>query len=334
MMMYQRKWGFRILSIIILLTMILPLTSFSTENTFSFDPEIVIDQSQENASYQQTIHANILVAQSFTPSMTPLTTIDFLICKQQKTELPLVISVKKTLNGPSLASTVIPAEDIPFFTHWIQADITDIDIIPGETYYIIVSTSSPSETPYRLYYDFSATTDPYPGGKLYHSLNFGSTWEQLETENDFIDATFRTYSYDSKSVLSCEGLLNWTNVQSGQDNLTGFFTVKNTGTPFSRLNWRILTWPYWGTWQFSLTNSSNLKPEDGPLTITINVIAPDSIFPSTYNGKIIIINEEDHNETCIIQAYLTTPKSKTSILTQHHFSFSNFIWRYLFGPDS
>jgi len=288
------------------------IPSISTENVLSYEPEIIIDQFQENASYKQDVHKNIIIAQSFTPSLSPLTKIDIRLNKPGKTDLPLIISIKKSLNGSTLTSKVIPADDIPFFSHWITTDIADIDVIPGDTYYIVVSTSSPSEKTYQWYYDFSTETDPYPGGKLYRSINSGDTWEQVETHIDFVDASFRTYSYVSHTNMICEGYLNWTNVKPAQDNLTGFFTIQNNGTPYSKLNWKILNWPSWGTWHFSQMNGSDLCPEDGLVTVTIDVIAPDINMPDQYLGKIVIVNEDDSNETCIISARLVTNKSKSS----------------------
>jgi hypothetical protein len=306
--MYQKKSVLVISTIIVLLTTLLPISSLSDGYIQAIEPESIIDQSQENSSYEQTIHNNIMVAQSFIPSMTPLTAIDIRINKPRKTELPLVVSVKKSLDEPAIASRAIPAQDIPFFSHWIKIDLTDTDVVIGEPYYIIVSTSSPSEAPYRWYYDYSKIYDPYPDGTLYRSFDFGNSWESIESELDFVDAAFRTYSYRSQAMLSCEGFLNWTDVESGQDNLSGSFSIENTGTPFSKLNWKIISWPYWGKWEFSSKNGSNLKPEDGPLLITMNVEAPHSTFPTKYNGRIIIVNEDDHNQTCIIQAHLATPK--------------------------
>lgn len=288
-------------------------------------PEEIIDQKFQNDTYQESLHSNVMLAQSFTPSVSPLTKVEIKINKPRKTESPLMISVKRNLTQPSLASVLIPAESIPFFSYWIMADITDIEIIPGQTYYIVVTTSSPSETPYRWYYGYGEEIDPYPSGRMYRSFDGGSSWESIETEFDYVDATFRTYTYKGYTEMVCEGFLNWTEVQPGQDNLTGSFTISNTGTPFSKLNWKVLTWPSWGTWTFSDKNGSNLRPEDGLFTVTLNVVAPSTNVPDTYTGKIVIMNEDDVNDTCEIQARMVTPKSKSN----EYKEIDSFLHRFL-----
>jgi hypothetical protein len=304
---------FALLLIILSASTLHPLQAITDEIVLSTSgPEEIIDQQFQNDSFQASLHSNVMLAQSFIPTLSPLTKIDIKINKPRKTESPLSISVKKNISQAALASVLIPAESIPFFSYWIMADISDIEVIPGETYYIVVSTSSPSETPYRWFYGYGEENDPYPDGKMYRSFDGGSTWEKIETEFDYVDATFRTYSYKSQTDMVCDGFFNWTEVQPGQDNLTGSFIVSNTGTPFSKLNWKILTWPSWGTWEFSKKNGSNLRPEDGPFTVTLNVVAPSSNVPDTYTGKIVIINEDDVNDTCEIQARMVTPKSKSS----------------------
>lgn len=313
-MKYQKKK--RILTtflILFLISTLYPLHANTNEITPFTNIEEIIDQQFQNDTYQESLHSNVLLAQSFTPSLSPLTKIDIKINKPRKTESPLMVSVKQNLTKASLASVLIPAESIPFFSYWIMADITDIEVTPGEIYYIVVSTSSPSETPYRWYFDYSEDIDFYSRGKMYRSMDGGSQWETIETEYDYIDATFRTYTYKSHTEMVCEGFLNWTEVKPGQDNLTGSFSVSNMGTPFSKLNWKILTWPGWGTWNFSEKNGSNLRPEDGKYTVTINVVAPSSNVPDTYQGKIIIVNEDDVNDTCEIQANMVTPKSNDNV---------------------
>jgi hypothetical protein len=303
-----------IVSIVILLNLILPITSVSNDNPITFDQEIMIDQFQENASYEQPIHSNIKAAQSFIPSKSPLTQIEIKISKPRKTDFPLILSIKRNLTDSSLISSFIPAEQIPFFSHWIRFNITDIDVVEGETYYLIVSSNTPSENPYRWYYDYHTTFDPYSKGKLYRSSDSGMSWEKIETDNDFIDAAFRTYTYNGHVDLVCTGFLNWTaNVSRNKTDpiqLSGSFTVENNGTPFSKLDWEIISWPSWGTWEFSQMNQTGLQPENGPTTVTVDVEGPSTNFPDTYEGKVIIRNKNNKNDSCTIRARLVTAKEK------------------------
>ena len=306
------KWallGFIVFSLVISID---PLYASQKNDVgcLSIIPEEIMDQHQENESYDQNIHRNVMLAQSFIPSLSPLTKVEIKINKPRITNQGLFISIRKSINGSDLTSNIIGASDIPFFTYWIECDFTDIEVIPGETYYIIVSSNTPSEAPYRWRFDNKEDVDPYVSGKFYKSFDSGKTWVSVETEYDYADAAFCTYSYISNTDLVCEGYINWTEVKPGQENLTGYFTVRNEGTPFSELNWEIKTWPIWGSWQFSKNNGTGLKPENGITTVEVLVEAPHSNVPEEYLGVIIIVNKDDENDTAEIHARLVTPKSK------------------------
>ena len=277
--------------------------------------ELILDQKQEQNSYEDSLHNNILIAQSFTPSMSPLTTVEIKINKPRVIEMPIEVSIRKELNGTDITSLSIPAEQIPYFIFWVEFDFQDIEVNPEETYYIVVSTSSPSEQSYRWLYEYDETNDPYNRGKLWKSYDSGDTWIPTETEHDYIDATFRTYSYDSKPDLECDGTFNWTEVEPG-GNVTGSFTVTNTGTPFSYLNWTVYNWPTWGIWSFMPFNSTGLKPEDGHVVVQVAVEAPHSNIPDEYTGGIKIINENNPDDYCTIDARLVTPKNKNTVSSQ------------------
>ncbi|RLF58111.1 MAG: hypothetical protein DRN27_06270 [Thermoplasmata archaeon] len=288
-----------------------------TEYSLDEGPEIFLDQYQETGSYETGVHNNIILAQSFTPSFSPLTKVEVKVNKPRKTDDSLVLSIRDSLNESDIVSMGIYGDDIPFFTNWIEFDIKDIDITVGKTYYIVLSSRTTSESPFRWTFNNSGIQDTYNKGKMYRYFKSGDMWEKIELDNEFADACFRTYSHISQTDLVCIGNFNWTNVQPAQDNLTGFFTVQNNGTPFSRLNWKIVTWPGWGTWTFSQKNGSNLRPEDGPITISIGIEAPHSNVPDDYDGRVLIVNEDDSNDTCSIYAHMETSKTKEKNEKQH-----------------
>lgn len=279
----------------------------------TFEPEYVLDQTQENGTYKLGFYRQITLSQSFIPTVSPLTKVEVLVEKPRKTEQPLVLSIRNSLDGSTLSSATILAEDVPFYTNWLEFDITDIDVNVGETYYIELRSNTPSDYPYRWYYDYNGSDDIYANGLMYRYFSPSATWEPVETSTDYVDACFRTYSYYEHVDLECEGYLNWTDVQPAQINLTGFFVVRNNGTPYSKLNWKVQTWPSWGTWQFSMMEQTGLRPEDGNTLVSILVEAPHSNVPDEYLGKIVIINKDDANDTAEIHARLVTPKSKTRV---------------------
>ena len=121
------------------------------------------------------------------------------------------------------------------------------------------------------------------------------------------DLSFSLVSYSDK--VSCEGILSWTNVDPGS-TITGSIYVKNIGNPGSLLDWEIDSYPEWGTWTFDPETGIDLTPEDGPVTITVTVTAPDE-NNEDFTGEIKIVNSEDSNDYGIIPVSLSTPKTKT-----------------------
>lgn len=108
-------------------------------------------------------------------------------------------------------------------------------------------------------------------------------------------------------MLECTGSLSFVDVKPG-DSVTGSFTVKNNGDPLSLLNWEISSYPSWGSWTFTPDSGVGLTPEDGMVTVTVDIIAPND--PQTqFSGQITLINSDDPSETCIIDVALATPVS-------------------------
>ena len=276
----------------------------------SADPVLLTDQVQQNDSTDFNLFSNIILAQSFVPQMTPLTRVDVKINKPRMVSSNLRLSIRASLNGSNLVSQTVASVDVPFYIHWISFDIVDIDVNRGQTYFIVLESDTPASNSYRWRSVYDEQRDHYEPGVLYRYFTESEIWETVETQTDFVDACFRTYSYQSDVDLVCEGYLNWTNITPGQKDLTGFFTVENDGTPFSRLDWKILTWPGWGTWEFSLMNQSDLTPEEGATRVQITVEAPHVNVPDVYRGKIVIVNEDDPSDVEEISARLVTGKKK------------------------
>jgi hypothetical protein len=88
--------------------------------------------------------------------------------------------------------------------------------------------------------------------------------------------------------LDCEGNLSWVDVEPGE-TVKGNFTVKNIGYQFSSLNWTIESYPDWGNWSFDPENGFNLTPEDKPVIVNVEVIAPS--IGDEFVGEIKVINQ-------------------------------------------
>ena len=124
------------------------------------------------------------------------------------------------------------------------------------------------------------------------------------------------FKHTIASDLDCDGTLSWTNVKPGA-TATGTFTVENIGEPLSLLDWEIESYPNWGTFTFDPTSGINLTPEDGAITINVEVTAPDET-ETKFSGEIKIVNSENPDDFCIIDVSLATPVSQQSLFLKCH----------------
>jgi len=172
--------------------------------------------------------------------------------------------------------------------------VVESDADPGESYY------KSSSTWYDLYdYSFS---DP--------------SWD--ETANFCIKAMTGEYVPPLIPDLDVEeGELNWDDIKPGA-TVIGEFTVENIGELESLLDWEVIEWPEWGEWTFNPSFGNNLKPEDGEVSVIVNVIAPEEEL-TEYTGEIKIVNKEDYDDYEIITITLTTPRNK--IVNRPFFNF-------------
>lgn len=167
-------------------------------------------------------------------------------------------------------------------------------LLGGDGRTIVKSVSHAGESYYRsadtwldLYdYDF---TDP--------------TWDH--TANFCIKA-FSTGEWVPPLIpdLQCEGSLSWAKVKPGA-TVTGNFTVQNSGEPTSELDWVVVEWPEWGEWTFTPVSGTDLTPEEGAVSVVVQVVAPSE--KSEYNGTIKIVNAHDPGDYEEISVFMKTP---------------------------
>jgi len=129
-----------------------------------------------------------------------------------------------------------------------------------------------------------------------------------EYQGTTLDLAFIITGMKRVPDLVCEGRLNWLKVKPGS-TVTGTFNVKNVGDLESLLNWKVDTYPSWGTWTFTPSNGTNLSPADSPVAVTVSVVVPNE-KKKTFTGEIKIVNQDDNADNCTIIISLVTLKNK------------------------
>lgn len=161
--------------------------------------------------------------------------------------------------------------------------------------------------------------DGYNTEGFYH-LNFGwggsyDGWyllpDDLPYELTVIEGVIVDIRDDnSGSNLDGNGALYWTNIKPAS-TVTGSFSIENIGLPSSEIDWEIVVWPDWGTWTFNPSSGEDLTPEDGPITIDVEVEVPN--LKKHFNGHVKIVNKDNLDDYCMIHVSLTTPYNKNII---------------------
>ena len=113
---------------------------------------------------------------------------------------------------------------------------------------------------------------------------------------------------DSSADITCKGSLQWSNV-GPETEVSGQFSVSNTGHIDSYLEWAIIEWPEWGIWSFQPNSGVDLTPIDGEVYVDVTINAPDKTNKD-FTGYIIIANVDDANDIDMIPVTLSTTKSK------------------------
>ena len=108
--------------------------------------------------------------------------------------------------------------------------------------------------------------------------------------------------------LDCEGELYFVDVEPGA-TVTGSFEVFNKGDPETLLDWEIESYPDWGTWTFDPESGTGLTPEDGTVTVDVEIITPDDPNEELV-GEVVVVNSEDSDDICIIDIACSIPPPK------------------------
>lgn len=155
--------------------------------------------------------------------------------------------------------------------------------------------------------------DGYNTNNYYH-LNFGwggswNCWYQLPEGIPFDltvleGAIVDILTKNATSHLDATGVLVWNDVTPNA-TVSGVFSIQNTGSDESSINWSVVNWPSWGTWVFSPSNGTGLSPNDESITIEVTVTAPAQ-KRQDYGGVITVINPDNPSDRCEVHVALAT----------------------------
>ena len=125
-----------------------------------------------------------------------------------------------------------------------------------------------------------------------------------------MNANMSLSNFDPIPNLECTGDLTWLDCVPGS-SITGVFYVENVGAPNSLLNWEIESYPEWGSWSFDPENGFGLKPEDGVMTVCVEIVLPEEPYNPELTGEVVVVNIDDPEDFCCIDVYaLINPPAK------------------------
>jgi hypothetical protein len=106
---------------------------------------------------------------------------------------PYYVYIRETLEGPNLAIASVPHTEIGDEYSWIEFDFEDIEVTPGEIYYIFSESENVQDNVYlwRWYHE-----NVYPNGTCYSRINENSPYDDLLT-----DFAFKTYGIGTTALV-------------------------------------------------------------------------------------------------------------------------------------
>jgi hypothetical protein len=102
--------------------------------------------------------------------------------------------------------------------------------------------------------------------------------------------------------LNCSKEISWDDVIPGE-TLNESFMVMNCGDLNSTLNWSIQSWPEWGQWMLSPING--ILSGGCSQVINVSIVAPPK-QNQDYSGELLVINQDNPDQFCIVNVSLRT----------------------------
>ena len=150
-------------------------------------------------------------------------------------------------------------------------------------------------------WDFSSEADFFSSSSIAKDHLFSASGNTLYCFGE---------KFSSNSDLECSDTLTFSKVKPNE-MVSSSFTVANIGEPYSKLHWKIESFPEWGDWIFDPLEGMNLTISDNPVLIDVSVLAPD-MKEASFSGEIVVVNKEDPSDVETVEVVLSTDKKVVS----------------------
>ena len=284
------------------------------QNNLSYKSYEIISQGNEDIldQYNDEISGDLLVdsatywkyAQSFIPSFTILTKIEIYMYKSGNGGWnTYTAEIKNTINGGNLTYVTKICRSFPYKDNWIEFDFPDINVVPGQTYYIVLSPDGClwSFNYYLLLY--YGNPDPYSRGEAWHLLERyqlynpdDENWDKFEVDGSPADFCFKTYGINlpPNKPSKPNGKLSG---EFGQE----YSYSTSAADPEQKNLW------YWYDWGDG-TNTSWLGPYNSSKTCEASHIWAEE---GSYSIRVKAKDEFDSESPWSDPVIITMPKNKS-----------------------
>ena len=153
-----------------------------------------VDQYQTETTTGMIACSYFIWAQSFKPSKDLLTKVELKLGRLGDITTDLKVTIRGNKDGGDLTAVKIPYNRIPSNSwEWISFNFPDINVTPGETYYILLSTDGGDNIENFYSWAGSINPDSYPNGDVWIQWSSGK-WEIWDPP---IDSCFKTFFVES-----------------------------------------------------------------------------------------------------------------------------------------
>ncbi len=165
------------------------------------------------------------LGQSFTPTLNSLTKIELKLFKRGEPR-GLTISIRSNISGEDLTSMYVSADKLPRSQEWYEFDLPDIELTPGQTYYILWDPDGENDGTDNICWCFEGN-NPYEQGCAGVDKN-GVWWPLNEWhEHLYLDFCFKTYGLDEPP--NAPHIVGPTRGKAGKETTYTFQTVDPEG---------------------------------------------------------------------------------------------------------